>query len=253
MPTRWNAVYLALACSLAPVGVGCGGGAENRGVEANGQSETEAAPTKGSLKRRASASLPKIGDYLPPQDAGQVEIAGPAGWKTLPRGAFVAGFYKDKANALPRITVDAQPANLAGFTAATEANADDLAKRMAAILSRQSKAIQEPPRPIVLGETVYARHVRLAKYAGSPAVIQSLQTVQNGRLYTVELFCEVEASRADEYEASLTKWRDYGYAVAANLRFKGSEPAADSPSEAASVEAAPGESPPADAPAADNP
>jgi hypothetical protein len=231
---------------------GCGGKPDS--AAANSES-TEAAPAAGSLKRRATASLPKVGDYLPPQDAGQLEIAGPAGWKTLPRGAFVAGFYKEKANELPRVTVDAQPANLAGFTSATEGNAAELAKRMAGILARQSKAVQEPPRPIVLGDTVYARHVRLAKYAGAPAVIQSLQTVQNGRLYTVELYCEVESPRAEEYEASLTKWRDYGYAVAANLKFLGGSPeaGAESPGETSAPETPSAESPAAGTPAEASP
>jgi hypothetical protein len=217
-------VFLLIPLTMALVG--CGDEAADKRVAS---SDTQAAPAGGNLKHRAASSLPKIGDYLPPQDGGTLEVASPAGWKVLPRGAFVAGFYKTKQNELPRITVDAQPANLGGITDATEENAEALTKKLAAIIGRQSNAIQEPPRPIVLGETVFVRHVRLAKHGGSPAVIQSLQTVQNGRLYTVELFCEVEAARGDEYEGSLKKWRDQGYAVAANLRFlkPNTEPAAE--------------------------
>jgi hypothetical protein len=253
MTHRWTAVSSRTLVSsvLLVVLTGCGGGDAEPGA-APGTSEATSS-AGGSLKHRAKSSLPKVGQYLPPQDGGQLEIAGPEGWQTLPRGAFVAGFYKEKANELPRITVDAQPANFANLTNATEQNADELAKQMAAVLSRQSKAVQEPPRPIVLGDTVYARHVRLAKYAGSPAVIQSLQTVKNGRLYSVELFCDVEAPRAEEYEASLTKWRDYGYAVAANLRFLGGDSATESPAESTPPESAPGEAAPAESAPATNP
>jgi len=221
---NWRLPAMLLGLWLA----GCGGGATKEGAP---PAEAEAVPAAGDIKRRLASSLPKVGEYLPPQDGGRIEIAPPAGWKTLPRGTLIAGFYQEKANKLPRITVDAQPANLTGLTSATPENADELAQRMATILSRQSKAVQEPPKPIMLGDTIFARHVRLAKHAGSPAVIQSLQTVRDGRLYTVELFCEVNASRAEEYESSLTAWRDHGYAVAANLRFiaeeASSEPAAD--------------------------
>ena len=35
----------------------------------------------------------------------------------------------------------------------------------------------------------------------------------------MELIATVEAARSEEYDKSLTKWRDQAYAVAANLRF----------------------------------
>lgn len=240
----WMPVMLVLLLA------GCDGDAAKKGAASG---DAEAVPTADGLKRRAASSLPKIGDYLPPQDGGQIEVAPPAGWKTLPRGAFVAGFYKEKQNELPRITVDAQPAAL-GIDEASPENAEELAKKLTSAINRQSKSVQEPPRPIVLGETVFIRHVRLAKHGGSPAVIQSLQTVKNGRLYTVDLFCDVEAARADEYEGSLKKWRDQGYAVAANLKFHSpggdpsTTPAGESPpaSEAATETPPAAESPPAD-------
>lgn len=215
-----RAVLLAL---LGLALAGCGGGDGGESASGNGSAETGT-----SIKRRTAGSLPKVGDYLPPLDDGRIEIAAPADWKPLPRQpSFVAGFYKTKVSELPRITVlsEEPPADAAGDT--TEENVDALAAQLAKQLPREQKTVQEPPKPIILGDTVFARHVRLAKFSGSPAVIQSLQTIRGGRMYSVEMIAEVEASRADEYEASLKRWRDIGYAVAANLKFSGGAPAAE--------------------------
>jgi hypothetical protein len=73
--------------------------------------------------------------------------------------------------------------------------------------------------PVVLGSTVFLRHVRHASLSGTPVVIQSLQTVRGGRLYKVELVCAVDSPNRRDYEASLKKYRDDGYAVAANMKF----------------------------------
>ena len=121
----------------------------------------------------------------------------------------------------------------------TEDNADMLATLLEGQLRKDpKKVVPEHCLPIVLGQHVFIRHVRLASLGGDPAVIQSLQTVQGGRLYTVELICAINAADGREYEKSLTDERDNGYAVAANLKFGkaadplagiAAEPAADPP------------------------
>ncbi|MEX2176093.1 MAG: hypothetical protein WD872_17155 [Pirellulaceae bacterium] len=178
-------------------------------------------------KHRPADDLPAIGDYLPPLDLDRVEVAGPQDWTPLRRSSkYLTGFVHGKTSELPRISVHAADAPQAATADTTIGNAADLA----ALLDKQlqsdaSKQVPEGCYPIVLGETPFVRHVRLAKMGGNPVVIQSLQTVQEGRLYTIELICDVNASDRREYRASLTEFRDQAYAVAANMRFGASEAA----------------------------
>lgn len=224
--------------------VGCGGG------DGGGSAGTKASqPGASSFKRRTAESLPAVGDYLPPLDNGRIEIAPPEDWNLLPRGTlFEAGFVQGKASELPRITLTAWDSPLDAITELTEANAEQLAAQLIKELKQDKKTVVEPPRPIVLGETLFLRHVRRARQkSGDNVVIQALETVRGGRLYSVELLANIEAARAEEYEASLTKWRDYGYAVAANLKFtSGAEPPA-------TTTETPAETPPVAKPAEENP
>jgi hypothetical protein len=167
-----------------------------------------------------------------------------------------------KPSELPRIvvTVDEPPA--ADLPDTTEENAHALAGIIDAQLNKdQRKVVPENCLPIVLGNHTFVRHVRLASLGGDPAVIQSLQTVQGGRMYTVELICAVDAADRREYVKSLTDKRDYGYAVAANMKFgSAADPLAGisapvvvdpPPTDPASIEPAPTDNPaaPADNPA----
>jgi hypothetical protein len=220
---------------------GCGKG--------GGTSAGPAQPQNGDsqVKRRAAADLPAVGDYLPPQDDGgnKIEIAPPADWKPMPRDArFLARFVKGNVSELPRITVEAWDSPVPEITELTEENADRLAAALVKQLKQDKKTVPEPPRPIVLGDTIFLRHVRRARLpSGGHVVVQALETVRGGRIYTVELIADIDAARAEEYEASLKKWRDFGYAVAANLKFGGAgetttetpapEPSAESPAPAA--------------------
>ena len=126
----------------------------------------------------------------------------------------------------------------------TEENAGQLADQLVKDFQRDKKTVVEPPKPIILGDTLFLRHVRRAKMAsGNNVVVQSLETVQGGRIYVVELIAEIDAPRPEEYEQSLLKYRDDGYAVAAHLKFPGSEPVVAPPP------APTGESNPSDSPA----
>jgi hypothetical protein len=207
----WPAAALLLAA-------GCGG-------SPSGESGGPDAAPAAQIKRRSLESLPKIGDYLPPLDTGRIEIAPPADWNLLPRGTlFEAGFVKGKASELPRITLAAWDSPLDDITELTAENAGRLAAHLLKEMEHDKKIVEEPPRPIILGSTLFLRHVRRAKLpSGGNVVVQALETVRGGRLYVVELLVDVDAPRGDEYEASLTKWRDYGYAVAANLKFTAGE------------------------------
>jgi hypothetical protein len=183
-----------------------------------------AADDAATIRRREIASLPEIGDYGPPIDGGRLEAAPPAGWNVLPRGrTYLMGFAKGKPSELPRIIINAGDPPPESPPSLTEDNVTQFAERRDAELRAASqkgaKKINEYNLPLILGNLVYVRHVRQATLGGTPCVVQSLETVQNGRLYTVELIAEIDAARSEDYEPSLTKWRDYGYAVAANLKF----------------------------------
>jgi hypothetical protein len=203
-------------------------------------------PVDTTFKRRTASELPVVDDYLPPLDDGRIEIAGPEGWNPLPRSSkYLAGFVKGRASDLPRIVVTVGDPPAAKLADTNEKNADMLAALLSAELRKDTtKRVPERCLPIVLGQHVFIRHVRLASLGGDPAVIQSLQTVRSGKLYTVELFCNVDAADGREYRKSLTDERDNGYAVAANLKFG---TAADP---LAGIAAEPGvDLPPAEAPA----
>jgi hypothetical protein len=177
-----------------------------------------------NMKRRELAILPEVGDYSPPLDDGRLEAAPPAGWNVMQRGkTYLIGFAKGKASELPRIVLNAEelpagsPAELTEEKVAEFAASQDRGLRAAAKAGK--KKIAEYNLPIVLGETPFVRHVRQAQLGDTPCVIQSLQTIRSGRLYTIELIAEIDAARSEEYDRSLTRWRDDAYAVAAHLKF----------------------------------
>jgi hypothetical protein len=176
------------------------------------------------IKRRELAALPPVGDFLPPVDDGRLQAAAPLDWNVLPRGkTYVMGFAKGKASELPRIVIAASdapagsPPTLAADSAAAFVTLMDNSLRTSA--KSGARTVNEFNLPLVLGDTTFVRHVRQAVLGDMPCVIQSLQTVQGGRLYAVELIAEIEAARAEDYEKSLTKWRDAAYTVAAHLKF----------------------------------
>jgi hypothetical protein len=227
-------IFISLACSLSCL-AGCPSSSATK--PAAGGATGAAEVSESGYKRRTAAELPAVTDYLPPLDDGRIEIAGPDGWNTLQRSSkYLAGFVKGKASELPRIVVTASDPPTANLPDTTEQNADGLATVLDSQLHKDTrKIVPEHCLPIVLGDHTYVRHVRLASLGGDPAVIQSLQTIRGGRMYTVELICAVDAADGREYVKSLKLERDNGYAVAASLRFgKAADPLAGVAAEAAS-------------------
>lgn len=177
-----------------------------------------------SLRQRSIQELPAVGDYAPPVDDGRLLAAGPEGWSLLPRGrSYLIGFCKGKPAELPRIVINAEDPPEGSPEQLDADNAAAFAQRRRAQLQDEVQAgrkqVEEYPLPLQLGPTVYVRHVRRASLSGVPCVVQALETIQHGRLYRVELIAAIEAARSEEYDASLLKWRDLGYAVAAHLQF----------------------------------
>lgn len=243
---------------LIPLAAGCLAGCQgSAATPSKTAAPAAAAVSEAGNKVRALDDLPAIGDYLPPLDEGRVEVAPPEGWKPLSRrSSYLAAFVAGNPSDLPRIVVTTGEPPAADLGDTTDENAGALAAALDAQLRQDAtKVVPEPCLPIVLGERAFVRHVRLARLSGDPAVIQSLQTVAGGRLYTVELICNVNAADGREYMKSLKEHRDQGYAVAAHLKFGDPAPPVEPPpAEAAPVEAVPPEAAekPADKPAEEN-
>ena len=203
----WNAGLIAIGLAL----LGCNGP-----EPANGPATPGAEP----IRRREIADLPPVGAYAPPLDGNVLEVAPPEGWNRSPRNpTFLIGWAKGDRTELPRITINAEEPPAGSPERLTEENAADYAARLDQELQKSKKKVEESCLPIVLGKTVFIRHVRQVQVDHSPCVLQSLQTIQNSRLYTVDLIVEIDSPRASDYDASLLAVRDYGYAVAANMRF----------------------------------
>jgi hypothetical protein len=248
MKNGWRPVILFALC-LA-ISSGCGSGTPQGTSNKSGKSASSSAapqpggdePTSASgLRQRTVDELPAVGDYLPPLDGGKVEVAGPAGWNLLPRDSkYLVRFVKGQPNGLPRLLLYVEDSPNTELADVSAENAEAWGTWFDKHLASQSQVdVTEPNLPIQLGPTVFLRHVRLAKLSGTPVVIQSLQTVQAERLYKVELVCAVDSPDRRDYEASLTKFRDDGYTVAAHMKFAAKAADGESGTPAASGEANP--------------
>jgi hypothetical protein len=220
--------------------LGCGGNDSDSSADAPEEQFTES-----GLKWRPAESLPSVDEHVS-GDEGRIEIAGPEGWQRLgDNPKYVARFAEQEGSQPPWITVlaDSSPLPILGDLKEEAAGGKPEAiEKYREVLEGELKKlpnprIQEPCKPLMLGETVFLRHVRLRSGAGVPLVVQSLQTVQGGRLYTVELTCKIEGDNPSDYAPSLTTYRDAAYAVAANLRFVNREPPAETPAEDKPAEA----------------
>jgi hypothetical protein len=236
MPTTFLASCILCSAILL---TGCGTGTD--------VASAPPAPVEEGIKRRLAEDLPAVGEPLPPLDDGRVELAGPEGWIQLPvTSKQLAAFAPDKARAYPRIQVTADDSPLPVLGDLTEENADQFVTVWDEPYRKKRRSLPEAARPIILGGTPYIRQVRLVSINKKQLVLQWLATVQNGRMYTVELFCQVDPASPEDYARPLTEARDYAYAVAARLApISGTSETPPTPA----TDAAPADSQPATTPA----
>lgn len=242
MKLNWLTLLLLFATMLS---AGCDSGGNGAASSNGSSSEQEQGEEEadGEIKRRTLASLPAVDSYLPPQDSGRVHIAPPQGWRPVSRDKYLVRFVKGEPSELPRIAVAAADSPSPEVTNVTEENFEELLPVLTVQSKEGKKTPIEPVRPIILGDHLFARHVRLARYNDAPCAIVSLQTVQDGRMYTVELYVKA-GSDGSEYATYLKQSQDDAYAVAANMKF-GDQPEAapmPSPSEEKPAEEDPAES-----------
>ncbi len=135
-------------------------------------------------------------------------------------------------NDLPRILITATDAT--GFT--DDVTAENVAEFAEAVVAEQDEAkLLETSKPMVIGDNAYVRYVGKANKASRLVARQVLETVFDGRRYTITL---------ETFDTNLLKHRDLAYAVAAAVQFTrpGEAPAAEAPAATTETPAAETES-----------
>lgn len=208
-------VWLILLSLL--VLVGCGRSSTGGSTGADEDSE---APAETAIKAYAIADLPAVSEPSAPQDMGWVVFNAPAGWQELPKGVRSLAVFVPAAGSateLPRISIAAAPSPIADLTTVNADNAEAFAEQMKEVMTKEGRQFKESVKPLQLGDNLWVRHVRMARFKDAAAAVQSLQTVRGGRLYTIEL--TVAADKELKYANSLLKNRDQAYAIAAHMKF----------------------------------
>ncbi len=196
-----------LFCCLA----GCGGDAPTP-ISEPGPKQVTLAASDWTVKRYSIEELsPTEDEFL--IDEGRIEIAPPKDWNRLPRSdKYLVCFTRADRTGLPRITVTSEAFSSSVFEKVTSDNLVDFGKfRFEELTGGDEPAeLIETVRALQLGENVWIRYVLPASFRGAEAERQILETVQDGKLYRVEL---------QVISGMLTEHRDAAYAVAAKMRF----------------------------------
>lgn len=214
---------LAMYCLLL-LCTGCGPAASSKSSPA-----PEGGSADGVPAADASAELESlIGMYMPPLEGGAVEVAAPKDWEWGRAGSnYLVGFHPVGAslNDLPRILLAADDSPWPGIEEVDSTNAADFVQQVAEKL--KDDQLRSPAAAVTLGGRTWCEHVELRKSRETLVARQVLQTVVNGRLYSIRL---------EVFDRQLSGYRNTARAVAASCRFStpaaaatGDDPATDSP------------------------
>jgi hypothetical protein len=154
----------------------------------------------------STKNLPALAEYLPPLDDGRIQLAGPRGWRPVPRSSkFLARFKRTKDEQYPTIIVTAQDSQSVGDV--ERGNVEKFAARLAKETGAKNVS------PLVIGDFVGAAYRKYGKEQGKTSQVLDrllLVTVVDGREYTLEL-------RARDGE--LDESRERLFAVAHGAKF----------------------------------
>lgn len=153
-------------------------------------------PDKGAKEKPVpelvKGNLPQLGDYLPPQDQGRLEIAPPKDWDISPRSPrYLVRFQSDPNNSYPTILVTASDCDR--FKNVTPENIEDFAKFVAAEL--EAAGAKTAVKMGKIGDLIGVSYTKRAKIKGSFGNIveqRFFDTVVNGRRYRFELWAAPE-------------------------------------------------------------
>jgi len=181
-------------------------------------------------KYSSSADTEKLAlldEYLPPLDDGRIEVAPPKGWYVPPRSPkYLFRVQRTSKEALPVIALTGQ--DWPELSALDSKSTDQFIKALASEHQKDPKTY----RPVQIGNRTWVAYRRRAKEPGRVARVLdvlALETVVDGRRYTLRLVCEAN---------ELDQWEPYLQAVARGIRFgpevtlaaKGISPAGTGPS-----------------------
>jgi hypothetical protein len=201
----------SLTVLLAATLYGLSGGCSGKGDEEKGNGDDA------GVKVVEAKDLPKLGDAFPLLDGKRLTIAKPEKWGDTRRDGYLTVFYPPGDNAMgpPRMLVSAEAGD-AKFETVTKENLEEF---VAYVNSKNpEKTLREPVIPMIIGDTPFARFVKAGSFKGMGVHRQYLQTLQNGRLYTIELQVASGTLTKDTKEGY--NYRDAAYAVAAGMKYQ---------------------------------
>jgi len=174
---------------------------------------TGSGPGAESLKVRSipTAELPELGSAMAPVDEGRLEVAPPADWHVPPRSPrWLARFQADLGSPYPMIFITADDSETTFHV--TRDNLDEFAAQVRKELRADpdTKRLAAGVQPVVVDKFRGTLYRRWGKSGGRVMERWMLETVANGRRYTLEL--RSREGLAEEYLPQL-------YAVAAGMKF----------------------------------
>jgi len=221
----WIASLLAVA--------GCGGS------DSDSKTGKKSAATEDKIEVVSLSELPPLLDHMPPMDDGRVEVARPKDWNVRghPKGYLVM-FYAGTSSGPPRILVGAEEAKGSSFRNVNRSNMEEFKNLIKADVKSKlltNEKLKKRVELIIIGDRPWTSYIRKGKFNKAAIEQLILQTLVEGRIYTVKL---------QVYSGNVGDHRKTAYAVAGGLKFAKS---------AAEPEPAPPEKTPPDDPTDDDP
>lgn len=161
------------------------------------------------------AKLPATTQELPPLDQGRVDVPTPKGWqwRSQEKGLLTRFNLQDRSG-LPVILVKLDAEATSEIETVTPENVAAYAEEVHAALEAKGTKLLEPVRPLILGDSAWARYVIAGKLPDKQIATverQILKTTRFGRTYVLEL----QVTRGE-----LTQYRDAAYAIGAGMKIR---------------------------------
>lgn len=194
----WSAVLLLLGAT------GCG-------APDGGPAPSRPGAAAPAARQISTKNLPKLGPPIAPVDEGRLEVAPPANWHVPPRSRrWLVRFQADPGSPYPMIFGTVEDSD--GVFHLTRENLQEFADHVRRELRADpdTQRLAAGVQPVVIGDFHGTLYRRWGRSGGRVMERWMLETVANGRHYTLEL--RSREGLADEYLPHL-------YAVAARLNF----------------------------------
>lgn len=171
----------------------------------------EKAPASKQNETVKVEQLPKLGDLIGPLDDERVKIGPPEGWIVMSRKTgWVIRFKESQRLEYPNICVTAT--DYENILEVSQQNVDEFARQVAAALKQDPNVskLTEPVTPVEIGHLVGVTHARRANPKNRVVERVFIETVFDGRRYTIELRV---------LKGTLQAYRPHLQAVAGGIEF----------------------------------